>query len=153
MIDVDQTHWVAAGTTELVHQIARRVHEIADHAGCGHCGFTDLAAAADALAAQARTQLGAIDCCVAQGLRCARTGALCEMADGQLHLASTLIRVLEHTLDAASRVYGEACSGLADRIAAAEEHLCDAPDSAGQRATAALLGQHARALAQRSATR
>jgi hypothetical protein len=153
LIDVEQTHRIAAGTTELVQQIAGHVRVIADQAGCAHCGFTDLAAAADALAAQARTSLKAIDCCVAQGLQCRDTGALNELGDSQLDLATTWIGLLERTLDAVVRIYGEACSRLADRAAVVEEHLTHAPDCAGQRLSAGLLGQHARALAHGTATR
>ena len=120
---------------------------------CSDAEMRDLTAAADALAAQARTVANTIDICIAAEFEDPDAEHLDPIRAGQLEVAVQLARTLEHTLHAIIGIYSRVCSALADRAAVIEEHRSDpsAPETA--RPSSALLAQHARTLAQSAVTR
>ncbi|MGA2929141.1 MAG: hypothetical protein ABSG43_24750 [Solirubrobacteraceae bacterium] len=143
----------AAATASLVERIAGRVRSIADTINAGALGFADLPAAGDAFALLARGAADAIDCCLVLASGRGDAGAGAFLASGEYDLAVGWIAALGDTLDAAVAVYAQACGGLADRLALAEQHLPTAASADGRRFSAALIACHARAVAQATVSR
>jgi hypothetical protein len=152
-MDLDAAHRQTANTADLVQILADRVHLIDEAVGAGHAGFADRGAAGDELAAQARTATDTIDRCLTLGSRDPHPGPCGTMAIAPYDLAVKWIALLEKILDAAVAIYGRACSELADRVSILEEHAGALPHDGAQRLSAALLGQHTRALAESTARR
>jgi hypothetical protein len=151
-LDPEAAHQQARDTTGLVQQLADGVRRFGETVGSRRSGFDSLAVAVDELAALARTASGSIEQCLILARACPRQGDGPDLTVALYKLAVKWTASLDHVLDAAVAIYGQACSQLADRIAVAEEHLQDSPASGAQHLSAASLVQHARALEQSVAT-
>lgn len=142
-VDPDQARRQMTATADLVQSISDRVHAAADQVGASEPAFTDLAAATDKLAALALRAVQAIDASLALA---SHRGVSAMLASSQHELAISWTVTLDKALDASLAIYARACTELADRVSVAEEHLADAPPSAGHHLSAVLLGRDARAL-------
>jgi hypothetical protein len=136
---------VAAGTADLVSHLADRVRSIADTIGTGESGFSDLAAAAGALAGQANTAAQEIDGCLARARRHSDPGTSTNLAIAEHGLVLKWTTTLESALDAVIAIYAQVLAKLADHASVAEELLTIAPAAERPLLSAAVLAAHARA--------
>jgi hypothetical protein len=144
----DSASRVAAGTAHVVQHLADRIHSIADTVRTGESGFSNLAAAADALAGQANTAAQEIDGCLALARRHSDPGTSTDLAIAEQELVLKWTTTLENALDAVVSIYAQVCAKLADHAFVAEELLTITPAAERPLLSATVLAAHARALTQ-----